>query len=185
MKITKKDLASIKKELFALLSKYTNIAEEYPDFFKSAELKQSSDINDTFEIYYCCKDLPFLHMYLSQHDDYCIASLEYTCSMIELSTSKCKYDFVNDQLICWVEDMRKKLYLQEKEDIYSNKKIHEEIPTLLKVHILTLIGQTQIITNCVKNSFEQKLIEKITQFKHVHTYKSSTTDSTIFTYLSK
>jgi len=184
MKITKKDLASIKKELFALLSKYTNIAEEYPDFFKSSELKQSSDIRDTFKIYYCCKDLPFLHMYLAQHDD-CIAGLERTCSMMELSTSKCKDDFVNDELIYWVEDMRKKLYLQEKEDIYSNKKIHEEIPTLLKVHILTLIGQTQIITNCVKNSFEQKLIEKITQFKHVHTYKSSTTDCTIFTYMSK
>lgn len=86
MKITKKDLASIKKELFALLSKYTNIAEEYPDFFKSSELKQSRDINDTFKIYYCCKELPFLYMHLSQHDD-CIEKLRSTCSMKELSTS--------------------------------------------------------------------------------------------------
>lgn len=182
MKITKKDLKSIRKELLAILIKYTNVKDKYPDFAKMFSIKQSSSNPYDLQPFYPCVKLPTIYMYLSEDD--CIASLEYTCSMGELSVENNSFNFIEDVLEGWIDEVKLTLHLEDRGNI-DTAKLEEKIPTLLKVSLSTLVEQTQVITNCVKGSFDQKLLSECKLFKLVHTYKSKITGNTIYTYISK
>ena len=182
MKITKKDLESIRKELLAILLKYTNVKAKYPDFEKMFSIKQSSSNPDDLQPFYPCVKLPTIYMYLSEDND-CIASLEYTCSMRELSMEN-NFNFIKNVLKWWINKVKLTLHLEDRGNI-DTIKLKEKIPTLLKVSLSTLVDQIQIITNCVEGSFDQKLLSECKFFKLVHIYKSVTTENTIYTYMSK
>ena len=183
MKITKKDLESIRKELLAILLKYTNVKAKYPDFEKMFSIKQSSSNPDELQPFYPCVKLPTIYMYLSEDDD-CIARLGYTCSMRELSMENNSFNFIEDVLEWWIDEVKLTLHLEDRGNI-DTIKLKEKIPTLLKVSLSTLVEQTQVITNCVEGSFDQKLLSECNLFKLVHIYKSVTTKNTIYTYMSK
>lgn len=183
MKITKKDLESIRKELLAILIKYTSVKDEYPDFTKMFSIKQSSSNPYDLQPYYPGVKLPMINLYIST-GGYSVDDMPFTCSMNELSMTEALGNLDSNILKDWVIDMYNVLHLRNRKNL-SDANLERQASTLFKVSLSTLVNQTQVITNCIKGTFDQKLLSECTFFKLVNTYTSKTTRNIIYTYMSK